>query len=123
MTKQKLLDQIGRSIFLNAYFEAIEFTERVDIEKFTKADLEWLVQGAEAFLELPEVEDALYELGDYGMVALGYDLWFTRNRHGAGFWDGDWPEPQASVLTDAAHNVGEIEIYTNDRGHPRVYGR
>lgn len=50
-------------------------------------------------------------------------IYDTRNSHGAGFWDGDWPEPAAMILTDAAHNVGEIEIYTNDRGHPRVYGR
>ena len=122
MTKQQLLDQIGRSVFLNAYFEAIAFTEDVDIEKFTKADLEWLVRDAEAFLDLPKVEDALFGL-DYTREQLGHDLWLTRNRHGAGFWDGDWPEPAAMILTDAAHTVREIEIYTNDRGHPRVYGR
>ena len=22
----------------------------------------------------------------------GHDFWLTRNGHGAGFWDGDWPE-------------------------------
>jgi len=22
----------------------------------------------------------------------GHDFWLTRNGHGAGFWDGDWPD-------------------------------
>ena len=30
----------------------------------------------------------------------GHDLWLTTRGHGAGFWDGDWPEPEASKLTD-----------------------
>ena len=38
---------------------------------------------------------------------VGQDLWLTRNRHGAGFWDGDWPEPFASRATKAAQSLGE----------------
>lgn len=36
----------------------------------------------------------------------GQDFCLTRNRHGAGFWDGDWPEPLATTLTDASHAYG-----------------
>jgi len=46
----------------------------------------------------------------------GHDLWLTRNRHGAGFWDGDGPEPAATRLTDAAHALGEATIYRGDDG-------
>ena len=46
----------------------------------------------------------------------GHDLWLTRNGHGAGFWDGDWPEPAATILTDAAHKLGECSIYVGDDG-------
>lgn len=46
----------------------------------------------------------------------GHDFWLTRNRHGAGFWDGDYPEPQAKELTDAAHGFGEAELYVGDDG-------
>lgn len=46
-----------------------------------------------------------------------YDLWLTRNRHGAGFWDGDWPEPAATRMTDAAHALGEVNVYVGDTGH------
>jgi hypothetical protein len=54
---------------------------------------------------------------DFGQDGLaGRDFCLTRNRHGAGFWDGDWPEPQASRLTDAAHACGEIDLYLGDDG-------
>lgn len=46
----------------------------------------------------------------------GHDFWLTRNGHGAGFWDGDWPEPQATRLTDAAHAFGECHLYVGDDG-------
>ena len=45
-----------------------------------------------------------------------HDFWLTRNGHGAGFWDGDWPEPQASILTEAAHGYGESDPYIGDDG-------
>ena len=46
----------------------------------------------------------------------GHDFWLTRNRHGAGFWDGDWSEPAASILTSAAHAFGECNLYIGDDG-------
>jgi len=51
---------------------------------------------------------------DGNYVQAGQDFALTRNHHGAGFWDGDWPEPAATILTDAAHAVGEIELYRGD---------
>ena len=46
----------------------------------------------------------------------GHDFWLTRNGHGAGFWDGDWKEPAASVLTAAAKKFGELDLYVGDDG-------
>jgi hypothetical protein len=55
--------------------------------------------------------------GEYGPEArAGHDFWLTRNGHGAGFWDGDWPEPAATRLTDAAHAFGEVNLYVGDQG-------
>jgi len=54
-----------------------------------------------------------------GETAAGRDFWFTRNGHGCGFWDGDWPEPHATALTDAAKSFGEVDAYLGDDG--RVY--
>lgn len=45
----------------------------------------------------------------------GIDLWLTRNGHGAGFWDGDWPEGGAT-LDAAARALGEFDLYPGDDG-------
>jgi hypothetical protein len=46
----------------------------------------------------------------------GHDFWLTRNGHGAGFWDGDWPDDVGERLTDAAHRYGEVNLYVGDDG-------
>lgn len=46
----------------------------------------------------------------------GQDFWLTRCRHGAGFWDGRWPDPAAKILTDAAHVYGGVDLYVGDDG-------
>jgi len=45
-----------------------------------------------------------------------HDFWLTRNGHGAGFWDGDWPEPMAAQLTEIAHSFGACDLYAGDDG-------
>jgi len=54
------------------------------------------------------------DFAEYGRA--GHDFWLTRNGHGAGFWDGDWPEPMAKALTDAAKDFGESNLYVGDDG-------
>lgn len=39
------------------------------------------------------------------------DFHFTRNGHGAGFWDGDWPGDVGRRLTDAAKVYGPCELF------------
>ncbi len=46
----------------------------------------------------------------------GHDFFLTRNHHGAGFWDGDWPGEVAERLTMASHAFGEIDLYVGDDG-------
>jgi len=46
----------------------------------------------------------------------GHDFWLTRNHHGAGFWDGDWPELVGERLTAASHVYGSIDLYVGDDG-------
>ncbi len=52
--------------------------------------------------------------------AAGHDFWLTRNGHGAGFWDGDWPEPAATRLTASSKKYGEFNLYLGDDG--KIYG-
>ncbi len=47
---------------------------------------------------------------------IGHDLWLTRNSHGTGFWDRPevYGEENAKKLTDAAHKLGECNLYVGD---------
>ncbi len=51
-------------------------------------------------------------------TAGAHDFLLTRNGHGAGFWDGDWPEGGES-LTTICKQFGEFHLYVGDDG--RVY--
>ncbi|MBT2609907.1 hypothetical protein J7I97_16905 [Streptomyces sp. ISL-87] len=46
----------------------------------------------------------------------GHDFWMTRNGHGAGFWDGDWSDPAATILDVASRACGEFALYVGDDG-------
>lgn len=50
----------------------------------------------------------------------GHDFWLTRAGHGAGFWDGDWPEEAGKRLTEASKAFGEYRLYIGDDGN--IYG-
>lgn len=45
----------------------------------------------------------------------GHDFWLTRNGHGAGFWDGDWPM-NGDLLTQVSKSFGEVNPYVGDYG-------
>lgn len=49
----------------------------------------------------------------------GHDFWLTRNHHGAGFWDGDWPNDAGHRMTLASHAYGSVDLYVCDG---KVYG-
>jgi hypothetical protein len=78
-----------------------------DIEPGVREKLE---EEALAFLEANEDD-----IGDE-LEQAGHDFWLTRNGHGAGFWDGDWPEPAATRLTDASKVYGGVDLYVGDDG-------
>jgi len=42
-------------------------------------------------------------LDDCDLRRVGGDFWLTRNRHGAGFQDGPYPEPARTRLMEIAH--------------------
>jgi hypothetical protein len=56
------------------------------------------------------------EENEYDLATIGHDLWLTRNWHGSGFWDGDYPQPLGDQLTDIAHSMGEQLLYVGDDG-------
>jgi hypothetical protein len=53
------------------------------------------------------------DIGDRYAQA-GHDFWLTRNRHGAGFWDGDWNTEASERLTEASHAYGPVDLTVGD---------
>lgn len=47
---------------------------------------------------------------------VAHDFWLIRNHHGAGFWDGDYPEDIGKRLTALAHTFGDCDLYVGDDG-------
>jgi len=89
-----------------------EFSERDDwsIACFETDAITQAVSDCERFQEYagdliaPDLEHA------------GRDFWYTRNGHGCGFWDGDWPEADGEKLTDIAKGFSESGVYVGDDG-------
>lgn len=53
-------------------------------------------------------------INENGLERLGHDIWLTRNRHGAGFFDHTYENEQQ--LMNAAHDLKEVYIYVDDEG-------
>lgn len=54
------------------------------------------------------------------VVQAGYDFYFTRNGHGVGFWEDEWPGAYRELLTNGANGYGTMDIYLGDDG--LIYG-
>lgn len=76
--------------------------------------------AVEAFRAMPGVEDAiadiLADLADFRhdetLGRIGHDIYMTRQGHGCGFWDGDWPTPHDTTMDAAARALGEFYVET-----------
>ena len=113
--------------FTEGYLECLEFTEcHCDNPELQSADgfsSELIANAIEICRDFQNsYADLLiiYEQAtDNNMANAGHDLWLTRNRHGAGFWDryyGKNPVYRNAMreLTDAAHAYGECCAYVGD---------
>lgn len=77
-------------------------------ENLSKEALAKMQEDCESFL----IDN--YELVEEDIERAAHDFWLTRNRHGAGFWDGDWEEAIGRKLTEAAHAYGSADLYIGD---------
>jgi hypothetical protein len=55
-------------------------------------------------------------LDNYGYERILHDFWLTRNRHGAGFWDGYYKQSVGDKLTELSRGFGEVYLYIGDDG-------
>jgi hypothetical protein len=121
------------SAFAQGYVEAMFFTNgdlgddthgahylnELGVARLTRQAIARVVGDCDRFLAMPMPDGAT--VGDWlGSLArpegydeekAGRDLWFTRRRHGAGYWDREELELGAGdALTTLAHAMGEVTV-------------
>jgi hypothetical protein len=111
---------------ISGYLSAADFT---DCGPDADEELQGAGWSAEARLAAGRTAqafmDALTEADGDDMLhvchtwrSIGHDIWLTRNRHGAGFWDRkEYAENGLGErLTKAAASLGDCEVYCGDDG-------
>ena len=88
-----------------------------DIDPNTLAKM---IDDCKRFQEENAADIATWEGGYTPEDMAGHDFWLTRNGHGAGFWDGDWPEDSGARLDEASKDFGEFYLYVSDDG--KIHG-
>ena len=76
------------------------------IEDFTTYSIKKAISDCAAF---QEKNSDLWHEDEKSDSSAGHDFWLTRNGHGAGFWDGDYPI-NGDRLTDECKQYGELHI-------------
>lgn len=106
---------------LNSYIETALWTvpeddylaEVFDITDLAPSSIKCAETDLKNFLEMAaEILDEL----DTPETQIAHDFWLTRNGHGAGFWDGDYPQEAGQKLTELSKSFGEIDLYPGDDG-------
>lgn len=112
-------------LFTQAYIEALFFTDTGD-DGQPPADAE-LSEDARLDIEA-DCRSFWRRFGCYitteicskafnnSVSQAGHDFHLTRNGHGAGFWDGDWPKEYSDMLDKGAKCYGELRAYLGDDG-------
>lgn len=110
--------------FINAYIEAALWSSHDDEDRpmddhYGPSDIAIETRG-QMVDDCIKFFDANYDDISSDLARAGHDFWLTRNGHGAGFWDGDWPEDVGERLTAASKAFGEYVLYMGDDG--QIYG-
>lgn len=104
--------------FVSLYIEAIHFTDddTDGIKKDTKIHSDAMISiENDCFAFLNSLEHKIgSQINPYEYPSLAAHFWLTRNGHGAGFWDGDWSEPFATIACDICGHMGESLSYLGD---------
>lgn len=107
------MDDIEKLIHLKGKFETKDFNSFVsdDIDVDSKIDA---YKDIKTFIELAGDVAINEAIDENGLFKLGMDIWFTRNGHGAGFFDHNYENEKA--LTDAGRKLKPSDLYVGDDG-------
>ena len=107
------MDEVEKLIQLKGKIDRKSFTsfvsEDIDIDSRINAynDIKTFIKNAG--------DDAIKEaIIENGLFKLGMDIWFTRNGHGAGFFDHNYENE--NVLINAGKKLKPKDLYVGDDG-------
>lgn len=112
-----------RTALFNSSDESGEpLEEHYSVHEFSRSALDKMRADCWQFLESNSRVIARLEAETpLGLGNIGNDFWLTRNGHGAGFWDGDYPEWAETPLDKSAKAFGAQDVFVNDEGLIDVY--
>jgi hypothetical protein len=116
------LDELTRGFIEALFFSETgepedEALEVVSFEELSPTALEKIQADCKVFAKANQNDLAAARKRKPGActaLRAGADFCYTRNGHGTGFWDGDWPEPIGERLTQAAQGYLELHLYRGD---------
>lgn len=102
-------------VLLARYVEEMRYTDAEEISGHRFSPELWAKcrEDVAAFVAEVQAKNLITDEADW-LRALP-DFWLTRNGHGCGFWDGDWPE-HGDELTDICCKFSVIDLYVGDDG-------
>lgn len=108
------MKQLTRDYFTTAIWSSTgPDYEPLDAEYSADDISDELILEAEAEID-SFIEQAGALLDGLDMSTVMHDFWLTRNRHGAGFWDGDYEKSIGEKLTKLSESFGEVDLYVGD---------
>jgi hypothetical protein len=106
--------------FLDAYIDCALWSSLDEQDKPLDESYDWTDLSPACYAEMRQ--DCYDFCATYwddiagNLVRAGHDFWLTRNGHGAGFWDGDWPQTVGQRLTKAAKIYGSVDLVIGKDG-------
>ena len=84
------------------------------IQDISPETLQQMISDCKDFQEAQLTDGTpVFDVISSNLARAGHDFWLTRNRHGAGFWDGDWKQ-FGDLLTEFSHPYGDFNLYVGD---------
>jgi len=111
------MDKYLQEYLITALWSSTDDSDRPLDENYdiTDIDNQSIQQAKKDMSDFETKASALYNL-DILDMPIGHDFWLTRNGHGSGFWDGDYPEEIGESLTKLSKEFKEVNLTIGDNG-------
>jgi len=111
------MKEYTKHYFITALWSSIDSNDNPMDDNYDLDDIsEQTILQADKDIDtfIAEIERQGLDTSEHDVSQLMHDFWLTRNRHGAGFWDGDYEKELGEALTKLSEEFGNIDLYVGD---------